>query len=185
MRPAAVLLGMPVQFPATIQCQGNVIQPSWWDYAGYGTDVLAMISVAAQIAGAIALAAGAASWGWLVPFALPACTTLATDLLKAEAKEQGQDQALKQKSGRLAAYEGPIAKFVTTVTLAVLSMAKTTGTWGGWGAVIAAVTTIIQIVLEYVRVRNVDRDTVYGWVKRKVDECRAGEQQPLLASNQV
>ena len=189
MRPAGLPLVRPTQVGSAIQRYGNVIQPGFWDYAGYLTDGLSIISIVSQITAAIALTAGAASWGWLVPLALPLVASLVTDILKIEAKEQGQADALKSKEGRMASYEPSIAKFVTGVTTAVFAIAKTAVAWTGWGWVITALTAIIQIVLEIVRVRNVDRDTLYGVIKRAVEStvesckgsCCGGERQALLA----
>lgn len=169
----------------SIQPYGVVIQPGFWDWAGYLTDVLSASSVITTIIGAFYAASTASGWGWLIPLAIPLVSSLVTDVLKIEAKQQNVDpNPFPEKDGRWAKYEPVLTKFVTSLTLVVMGVAKRGDTWGGWGWLIAAFTSLIQIALEVVRVRNVDRDTIYGVVFKAVQRCcqSRGENAQLLPS---
>ena len=165
-----------------VQCYGNVIQPGFWDYAGYLSDFLSVSGAVALVIAGFATAAGATGWGWLAPLLYSPLTTLLNAFIEIEAKQQGEEERLKTKTGRLAAYEPAIATFVTTGLSTVFAVAQFSTSWGGWGWIIAAFTLFVQLALEAVRVRNVDRETIYGLIKSKVEGClpARADQQPLL-----
>jgi hypothetical protein len=168
-----------------VQCYGNVIQPGFWDYAGYLSDFLSVSGAVALVVAGFATAAGATGWGWLAPLLYSPLTTLLNAFIEIEAKQQGEENRLKTKTGRLAAYEPAIAAFVTTGLSTVFAVAQFSTSWGGWGWVIAAFTLFVQLALEAVRVRNVDRETLYEliWSKMKACPCMsagANEQTQLI-----
>jgi hypothetical protein len=181
LRSAAGSFVNPMVLNPAIQCYGNVIQPDFWDYTGYVTDALSILGTVAQIIAAISVAAGAQGWGWIVPIALPLCAQFVSGILKVQ--DEKHNDVLKEQEGWVKDYGQHITTFVTGITFGVLTLAKENSNWGGWSAMIAVVTSLIYLALEFLRVRSVDRQTLYGLVKDAVSTCcnRGGDQQALLS----
>ena len=157
----------------------EVVQPGFWDYAGYIYDTVSPVGILATIIATIATLAGAAGLGWLAPLFIPLVGGFVQGCLTIEGEGKAQNLTGDSKKEK---YLGLITNFVNGFASAV-------GIMIGTGAVTAAIATtvivsVIMVVLEVLRVQLLDRKTIYGVVFKAITACcRSGEQQQLLPSN--
>lgn len=153
----------------------GVVQPGFWEaWAGakqYVYDGFSAASVIATIISAIASAANASGLGWLAPLAIPAIGAAVQGLL-ANRDENLVGPDMRQKD--LSVFNTFVGAVAGAIGVMVASGAVTPA------AVTTGIVSFIMIIAEILRVQWLDRETIYGLVRRKIQECRGGENAQLL-----
>jgi hypothetical protein len=188
--PAALQLRHPQApgAPFVLQAHGlapryggsEVVQP-FWGYAGYVYDTISAVGIGATIIATIATLCKASGLGWLAPLFIPAIGTFLQAILVYEGKQNNTDNLIGD--GRAETYLGAVTTLVNTVAGAV-------GIMVGTGAVTAGIVTtvlvsLIMLVLEGLRIKLLNRQTVYEAVYNGIKaKCSGGvEGQNLLPNN--
>jgi hypothetical protein len=172
-RPALVAVQPSVR-PGVPPGTVGVVQPGFWDIATYVYDSISFASLISTIVAAIGSVASATGLGWLAPLMIPAVGAAIQGWLSNRA-ENLVGPAMRQKdlsvlSALIAAVVGGVGIFVASGF--VTAAAVTTG-----------IVSLIMLILEYVRVQGLERETIYGLVWSKIKPlCTRAEATPLLGS---
>lgn len=152
----------------------QMLEKSTWEIISDAVTITGIVGTAITT---IAKAASAKGLGWIAPMALGPIATFATTMMSTFEKTDDQ----KSKSQKVIT---AVINLVGALMVGVMGALATSQESGGsvFSILATILTLVIMTILEVLRVKYLDRNSIYKVVWEKIKECRQGgtEQQSLL-----